>query len=373
MRIKGNEPNVRVWLAALAVLVLLAMGLLNLRNADQYSQDQYHYSQVVWVLVGAVMAIIVARVDIVIFERTAWIVYGAAVVGLAAVLAFAPEINNSKRWITVFGVNGQPSELAKLGVIVALARYFGRSKQTERHTLRTLWKPFLILGLPAFLILEEPDLGTTLSVMFVGVTVILFAGVRAKSLLLLAAWIAVAIPLAWHTNVILPYQKDRVALWLNPDQFKWDKKSREKLEKNMQPEQALWAIGSGRLYGKGSGGGARSRLKYLPEMQTDFILATFAEERGFVGCFTLVAVYYLLVIWALGVARDARDRFSALLAVGVGSLIAWQSFMNIGMVTGVLPVVGITLPLMSYGGSSLLSTMFGVGLLFNVAIHERRK
>jgi rod shape determining protein RodA len=141
----------------------------------------------------------------------------------------------------------------------------------------------------------------------------------------------------------------------------------------MQPEQALWAIGSGRLVGKGGGQGSRSRLKVLPEMQTDFVLATFAEERGFVGCFFLVALYYALVVWGLGVARDARDRFSALVATGVSFLLFWQTFMNVGMVTGVLPVVGITLPFMSYGGSSMLTSAFGIGMFFNVALHMRRR
>jgi len=373
VRIGGKERNVHVW-AALAGFVLLAgIGIVNLRNADLYSQDQYHYSQVIWILIGGVGAVIAAKIDFIVFERLSWVVYGGVVALLVAVDLFGIEVNNSTRWIDVFGITMQPSEPAKVGVILALASYFQRSKRTERYTLRSLWKPFLIIAVPSALVLVQPDLGTTLCIIFIGVSVILFAGVRTKSLLLLAGWIGLAVPIAWQTDIILPYQKDRVALWLNPDQFKWDENRKERLDKNMQPEQALWAIGSGRLLGKGGGQGSRSRLKVLPEMQTDFILATFAEERGFVGCFFLVGLYYALVVWGLGVARDARDRFSALVATGVSFAIFWQSFMNIGMVTGVLPVVGVTLPMMSYGGSSMLTSLFGVGLLFNVALHMRKR
>jgi rod shape determining protein RodA len=373
VRIRGKERNVQVWIALAGFVLLAGIGLVNLRNADLYSQDQYHYSQIIWILIGGVGAVIAAKIDFIIFERLAWVVYGGSLVLLLAVLLVGREVNNSTRWIELFGITMQPSEPAKLGVILALASYFQRSKRTERYTLRSLWKPFLIIAVPAALIIVEPDLGTTLSVVFVGASVILFAGVRTKSLLLLAGWIGLAVPIAWQTDIILPYQKDRVALWLNPDQFKWDENRKERLDKNMQPEQALWAIGSGRLVGKGGGQGSRSRLKVLPEMQTDFVLATFAEERGFVGCFFLVALYYALVVWGLGVARDARDRFSALVATGVSFLLFWQTFMNVGMVTGVLPVVGITLPFMSYGGSSMLTSAFGIGMLFNVALHMRRR
>lgn len=373
MRLKSKERNWRFWFPLLTIALLVGIGLLNLRNADSYSNDSYHYSQIVWVLVGGVMAILVAKIDLVLFERIAWVGYVIAIVLLLLVLLFAKEVNNSRRWLYIFGLSIQPSEPAKLAVILTLARFFQQSRQVERYTLRTLWKPFLILAAPAALILLEPDLGTTLATLMIGFSIILFAGVRLRSLLLLLGYAMLLVPLAWHFEVIRPYQKDRVALWLNPDAFKWDEKRREIMDKNLQPEQALWAIGSGRLAGKGGRQGSRSRLKYLPEMQTDFILATYAEERGFVGCFLLIALFYLVVLWALRLARDARDRFSALVAVGCAALIFWQMFMNVGMVTGLLPVVGITLPFLSYGGSALLTAFFAVGLLFNIQLHMTRR
>ncbi len=345
---------------------------MNLRNADLYSQDEFHYAQVIWLLIGAIVAVLVAKLDFIVFERLAWGVYVLSVIGLIAVLFFAKEINHSRRWISLFGLNIQPSELAKLGVILLLSRYFHRSRQTERYGLKTLWKPAGIIALPAALVLVEPDLGSSIALVLIGMSIVFFAGVRLKSVLILAGLIAMAIPLAWQTDVILPYQKDRVALWLNPEQFQWDKESRKRLDKNLQPQQALWAVGSGRLFGRG-GEGTRRRLHSLPEMQTDFVIAPFSVDNGFAGCFLLVILYYLLSVWGLSVARDARDRFSALVSVGAVSLVFWQRFMNIGMVTGVLPVVGITLPMMSYGGSALVTTFFSWGLLFNAALHMRRR
>ena len=370
---KPRERNLQTWLALAGFVVLAGVGLLNLRNADLYSEDEFHSAQVIWLLVGSIVAVIAAKIDFIVFERSAWVIWGLAVFLLVVVLFFGTEANHSRRWLRVAGLTMQPAELAKIGVILALARYFHRSRQSERHTLRTLWKPFLTIAAPAGLIIVEPDLGTTLSLILVGTTVIFFAGVRLKSVLLLLAYIGIAIPLAWQTDIILPYQKDRVALWLSPEQFKWDEKQKERLGKNMQPEQAVWAVGSGRLLGKGGGQGSRSRLRSLPEMHTDFVIATFAEERGFVGCFLLLLLYWGLCVWGVGVARDARNRFAALVAVGVSSLVFWQMFMNVGMVSGVLPVVGITLPLMSYGGSALVTTLLAIGILFNIAFNARRR
>ncbi len=373
MLLKGTDYRLRNILALFGFIMLALVSLINLRNADLYSAKQFHYAQIVWYLIGGVMAVLTAKLDIAIFERLAWPIYILSIVLLVAVLLVGVEVNNSQRWLMVFGLRGQPSELTKLGLILVLARFFQRSQQAERYTLRTLWQPVLVIVVPASLIIIQPDLGTTLALVFVGISMILFAGVKMRSILALVAIIGVAIPFAWQTDLILPYQKDRVALWLNPDQFKWDENRKQRIDKSMQPEQALWAVGAGRLTGKGGGQGSKSRLRSLPEMQTDFVVAAYAEERGFIGCFGLIALFYLLVAWGAGVARDARDRFSALVAIGVSALIFWQMFMNVGMAVGVLPVVGITLPFMSYGGTALITTLVGVGLLFNIALHMQRR
>ena len=373
MGILGKDTNYQNALALLGFILLAGVSLINLRNADMYSAAQFHYAQIIWYLFGGVLAVLVSRLDIILFERLAWVIYGLAILLLIAVVVAGTEVNNSKRWLELFGFRGQPSELTKIATVLVIARFFHRSRQVERYTLKTLWQPFLMAVVPALLIITQPDLGTTLSLVFVAVSMIFYAGVRLRSVLVLLAIAGVGIPLAWQTNIILPYQKDRVALWLNPEQFKWDENTKRRIDKSMQPEQALWAVGAGQLTGKGGGGGSRTRLRSLPEMQTDFVIAAYAEERGFVGCFGLIALFYLLVVWGMGVARDARDRFSALVAVGVSALIFWQMFMNIGMAIGLLPVVGITLPFLSYGGTALITSLVGVGLLFNVAMNQRRR
>ncbi|MBM4371456.1 MAG: rod shape-determining protein RodA [Deltaproteobacteria bacterium] len=360
-------------LAVIPVLVILmVLSLLNMRNADYYSGDLFHQRQVIWYLLAIIVAVVTAVLDFRLFERLAWPLYIAITLLLLVTLIWGKEVNNARRWIEVFGLTVQPSEYLKLSLILLLARELRERHRAEYHTLKSLWKILLYALGPSLLVLVEPDLGTTLLILGVALSMILYEGMRLGSLLWLVGLVALVFPVAWHFNLIQDYQKDRFRLWINPEQFKWDPEAKKILDKNMQPEQAVWAIGAGGFLGKGAHMGSKARLKYLPEMQTDFIITTYAEERGFVGCMFLLALYLAMLLWGLHVARHARDRFGVLVAVGVTSYLAWQAFMNIGMVTGLLPVVGITLPLLSYGGSSLLSVMAGLGLLFNIAWFKGR-
>lgn len=370
-RIRERKFN---WnLAVIPVILLLCViSLINLRNADFYSGDIYHQKQVIWYLLSIIVAVVVAALDLKIFERLAWPGYVLTVIFLVVCLVAGKEVNNARRWVVLFGFTFQPSEYLKLAIILLLAKVLRENHKPEYHTLRSLWKIFLIIIGPCLLVLAEPDLGTTLLVGFTSFTIILYEGVKLRSLAILAGVFLLVFPLAWKFDYIREYQKNRIRLWLNPEQFKWDPKAKALLDKTLQPEQALWAIGAGGFLGKGSFQGSKTRLKYLPEMQTDFILATYAEEHGFLGCMLLGILYTILFLWGAYVARTARDRFGVLVAVGVTAYLAWQSAMNIGMVTGMLPVVGITLPFMSYGGSSVLSVMIGVGLLMNIGLYRGR-
>jgi rod shape determining protein RodA len=360
-------------LAVIPVLLLLCViALINLRNADYYSGDIYHQKQVIWYLLAIIVGAVVAALDLKIFERLAWPAYVVVLIALAVTLAFGKDVNNARRWLEIGGFTVQPSEYLKLAMILVTAKVLREMHRGEYHTLRTLWKPFLLLMGPCLLVLAQPDLGTALLVMFIVVSMILYEGVKLRSIALLIGLALLVYPLAWKFDLIREYQKDRVRLWLDPDQFKWDSEAKKLLDKTLQPEQALWAIGAGGFLGKGSFQGSKTRLKYLPEMQTDFILATYAEEHGFLGCALLTILYMLLSLWGAHVARTARDRFGVLVAVGVTAYIFWQAFINIGMVTGMLPVVGVTLPFLSYGGSSLLSVMTGVGLMMNIGLNRGR-
>ena len=360
-------------IAVIPVIVLLiVISLINMRNADFYTGDLFHQRQVIWYLLAIIVAVVIAVLDFRLFERLAWPIYFTVLILLVVTLIWGKEVNNARRWLVIFGLTVQPSEYLKLAIILLLARELRERHRSEYHTLRSLWKVFLYVLGPSLLVLIEPDLGTTLLCLGVAFTVILYEGLRLSSLLWMVALVALVFPVAWQFDLIQDYQKNRFRLWLNPEQFKWDPEAKKILDKNMQPEQAVWAIGAGGFLGKGAHMGSRSRLKYLPEMQTDFIVTTYAEERGFVGCMFLLSLFLALLLWALYVAHHARDRFGVLVAVGVTAYLAWQTFMNVGMVSGLLPVVGITLPFLSYGGSSLLSVMAGIGLLFNIALFKGR-
>lgn len=356
------------WLWLLLLLGLSALGLVNLASSDYYSGDQFHKSQVIWMLLGTIVAFLIAAVDLRVLERLAYLVYFAVMALLLATRLFGREVNNSQRWIEIGNMVIQPSEFMKIGMILALARWIQRNKKPGKFTLRELVVPTIMIGVPSALVLLQPDLGTTLMIVIVAACMLLFEGIRLRSLLSVLAVVMLVLPLAWQFDVIHDYQKDRVRLWLNEDQFKLDPEGKKVLDKKLQPEQALWAVGSGKVVGKGIKGGARSRLKYLPEMHNDFIIATFAEEHGFVGCAGLTLVFFAFAVWMFRVARAARERFGAMLAAGVATMIVSGAFVNIGMVIGLLPVVGVTLPLLSYGGSSVLTTFIGIGMVLNVSV-----
>lgn len=366
--VRGIRVN---FIGVVAVIALTAVGLVNLASVDYYSGDSFHRAQLVWMLLGYVVAIIVFFVDIRVFYNLAYVGYGVLLALLIATRLFGLEVNNSTRWLVIGGMQLQPSEFMKMGLILALARLVHQTKGNEPYTLKTLAKPFVLTAPPAALVLIQPDLGTSLIILFVAVSVLLVEGVRLRTVLFIGGVALLVVPISWEYDLIHRYQKDRVTLWLNAENLDPSNPEEKRiLDKNLQSEQALWAIGSGRMLGKGLRGGGKSRLRYLPEMHNDFVIATFAEEHGFAGCFALSALYFAVLIWALRVAKDAKERFGSLVAAGVAAMIFWQYFVNIGMVTGLLPVVGLTLPLLSYGGSSILTTFVGIGLLLNISVSK---
>ena len=265
----------------------------------------------------------------------------------------------------------QPSEFAKLAVILVLARYFhDRLPPKGGYRIWELLVPFVLILVPAALVLKQPDLGTALIIAAVGFTICVFArirpitlgvlGVMALSPLVLIGLIVTAPPGASlaETHLLKKYQRQRVETFLNPEG--------DALGAGYHANQSMIAVGSGQLTGKGFGQGTQTQLSFLPEQHTDFIFSVWAEEHGFLMCSLLILLYLGLVLWTLSVAARARERFGTFCAVGVGALFAWHVFINIGMVSGLLPVVGVTLPLLSYGGSSLLTVLLGVGLVLNI-------
>ncbi|MBU1741482.1 MAG: rod shape-determining protein RodA, partial [Proteobacteria bacterium] len=253
-----------------------------------------------------------------------------------------------------------PSEVAKMALIILLARYFNRRESSSGYSIFNLFWPLLCTLAVAGLILREPDLGTTVLVLFIAGSMILYARVRLISLLVLAGSALAAIPVVW--TLLKGYQKQRILAFLDP--------SRDPLGSSYHLIQSKIAVGSGQVWGKGFMAGTQSQLHFIPEKHTDFAFSVFAEEWGFAGVCFLFGLLFLIVILGLNVARRTHERFGQFLVVGVVAYFFWQVVINIGMVTGLLPVVGIPLPLISYGGSSLVTTMFGIGLILNVAMRK---
>jgi len=357
-RLAANAP----WSVALLVLGIAALGVWNLASASRSAHAPVWIAQLWWMGAGVVVASAVVMLDDRTFHRLAWVFYLAVLLLLVLVLVKGRWVMGARRWLTFGPVNFQPSELAKLAVALALARWFHEdaSRRTGPYGLLRLGIPIGIAALPALLILKQPDLGTALVVLAVGATVILFAGVRWKALATLGVGLLVAAVLVWPH--LKPYQRKRVETFLNPEG--------DALGAGYHATQSIIAVGSGQGTGKGWGQGTQSLLSFLPEQHTDFIFSVWAEEHGFLGCLLLLALYLALVLAALGIAGNARDRFGHLLAAGITGMLFWQTAVNVAMVIGLLPVVGVTLPLMSYGGSSVLTVFFGLGLLANVAVRR---
>jgi rod shape determining protein RodA len=351
------------WTLLIIVTALGCLGIFNLYSAAGATDGfTLHTRQAVWFVSGLALVAMVAVVDYRVIERWAYILYGGAVLLLIAVLVVGTELNGSKRWLNFGFFMMQPSELLKVAVIVITARFFHESDRSEPYGLLQLARPAATVGLGVFFVLIQPDLGTSLVILAIFGTMMLFEGVRWQSIMAIALVGLFSMPLVW-TMGMKEYQKDRVISFLNLDDDEYGK--------SWQVRQSMIAFGSGRVWGKGHVEGTQIQKGFVPEHENDFVAANWAEEHGFAGMLLMLGLYTALLLWALRISASARDRFGAHIGVGVAALIFWHVIVNLGMVTGMLPVVGLTLPLLSYGGSSLLTVMLAVGLLLNVSMRRK--
>lgn len=343
-------------------LLIVFLGLLNLYSATlDLPVARYFRSQFIWTSLGLFLILILVFIDYRILERLAYPIYVLTLLLLVVVLFMGKSAQGAQRWIPLGPVTLQPSELAKIAMAICLAKYFHSQRRQEPMGFAALFKPFLLTVLPFVLILKQPDLGTSLIVLSVSASMILFMGVRRSVIITLVLGFLASAPLAWKF-VLRPYQKDRVISFLNPEKFP--------LSKGYQVIQSKVAIGSGQLVGKGYLKGSQSKLQFLPKQHTDFVFSNFAEEFGFVGSMIILALYASLAILGLNVALNAKEAFGMMLAFGLTMLIACQAVINLGMETGALPVVGMTLPLFSYGGTSLLVSFVAIGILLNISMRR---
>lgn len=316
--------------------------------------------QLIWYGVGFVAMVVCFLFDYKQIERLATFIYLMSVSSLVAVLFFGKIVGGSKRWLPMGPFSLQPSEMAKIAVIIVLARYFAKIINTEGLNLRDLVGPVLLTVLPFGLIVRQPDLGTAMVIALIAGAMTLFVKIERRTLTWLIATFTLMVPLVWF--FLRGYQKQRILTFLNPD--------RDPLGAGYHIIQSKIAIGSGMLTGKGFLKGTQNALSFLPEQHTDFIFSVLAEEWGLVGSLTVIVLFLIIITWGLNIAGRCRDPFGTILSVGVTSMIAWQVLINIGMVMGLMPVVGVTLPFISYGGSSIITMMMGVGLLMNVSMRR---
>jgi rod shape determining protein RodA len=352
------------WALFLVTAGLAVIGVVNLYSATSVvraSLSDLYVQQVYWLVAGGILGALAAAIDYRHIERYGYAIYGFGVVLLLLVFILGKDIRGSSRWIQIGSFSLQPSEFMKLFLIVALAKYLHNDPKTEGRKLRDLLVPAAVAALPVMLVLRQPDLGTALILLLIFASIAAMMRVQWRSLAWLFGVIGVSGPLVW-SYLLKPYQKQRIVSFLSPEE--------NILGANWHAHHARVAIGSGRLLGEGFMRGTQNQFLFLPDQYTDFPFPVFAEDWGFVGCLVLVGLYAFLVLWGIRIAQSSRDRFGAVLAMGVSALLFWHVFFNLGMVTGMLPVVGVTLPLFSYGGSSVMTVMIGLGLLMNVSVRR---
>lgn len=354
------------WSIVFLFFAISCLGLLSLYSA-LYTQIQMNptrnlfIKQVIWFASGCLVFLATLLVDYQKLKKLAPWMYAATLLALAVVLVVGEGIKGSRRWLNIAGFNLQPSEFMKLVLVLQLARMFSSQDVEPYPPIKQLIPAVLVSLVPAVLIVVEPDLGTTVCLLAVAFTMIFVLGIRWKYLILIAIVGVLSIYPLWHYG-LKEYQKERVRTVLAPE--------RDPMGSGYHTIQSKVAVGSGMMWGKGFLNGTQNKLRFLPEKHTDFIFSVWAEEWGFWGCTVMIALFFLFVCASLRVARVAKDRFGMLVVVGLTALIMWQALINIGMVIGLLPVVGITLPFVSYGGSSLLTLCAAVGLIENVSMRR---
>jgi rod shape determining protein RodA len=346
------------WTLTLSALGVMALGLVNLWSAVHERRAHLFTQQISWLALGAVVFLAVATFDYRTISRWAYLFYAVGVGLLVAVLVVGQVVGGGRRWFDLGPFHVQPSEMMQVLTIVALGKYLNDSPALEGRTWRHLAMPVVIVAAPALLIAKQPDFGTAFLLLAIFITIMLTARLRLKTLATILGLCAVAaFPIYQH--LFHDYQRKRFEAFFNPTS-----------EGAYQTRQALNAIGSGRFFGKGFMHGTQIRLRHFPALWTDFPFAVWAEEWGFIGGLAVLLAYGVLILWIIKIASEARDRFGATVCVGVAALLFWHVAINVGMVSGILPVVGVTLPLVSYGGSSILTIMVALGLVMNVSVRR---
>ncbi|MDR3500480.1 MAG: rod shape-determining protein RodA [Parvibaculum sp.] len=348
------------WGFLLLLGVISSIGFAMLYSVADGSFSPWAMKQIVRFGIGSAIMIGVALIDLRVWMRVAYPLYAVALVLVAAVDIVGFKGMGAQRWLNLGIIQIQPSEIMKITILLALARYFHGLALDEVSRLRNLIVPALLIVVPVGLVVKQPDLGTAILLTVAGGVIFFAAGLAWRYFIIAGLAVLGAIPVIWER--LHDYQRNRVFTFLDPE--------RDPLGAGYHILQSKIALGSGGLFGKGFMAGTQAHLNFLPEKQTDFIFTMLGEELGFVGGIVLLSLYFAALMFSLNVAIQCRNQFGRLLALGVSVTLFFYVFINTAMVMGLLPVVGVPLPLVSYGGTAMLSLMFAFGLLMSCYIHR---
>ena len=351
------------WVLLGTVLLLCTISVLEIYSATLHTKyTGFHTKQIYWIGGGLVAMFIFSRIDYhKLIDFVSW-AYGFCVVSLVVVLVVGQKVLGARRWIRLGPMHFQPSEWVKLVLIIAVARYFanlgGRSLMWK-----DIFKAFALVGVPMLLVLKQPDLGTTLTYTPILIAGLLLGGINLRQTLILGTCGIALVAGVWSSGKLLkPYQKARLTSFINPDN--------DPRGAGYQTKQALIAVGSGGVWGEGAAKGSQTQGAFLPIPLADFIFAAFCEEHGFVGAVFVLLLYFFILMRLIQNAQTAADLSGSLIIMGVVAVLTFQIAVNVGMVIGFMPVTGIPLPLMSYGGSSVLFTFLALGTVMNVRMRR---
>ena len=343
------------------VTIIGSISVLSIYSTESGNFSFYTKNHLTRFLVFFSMFLVLSFVRVSVWYRQAYIFYILGILLLLLVIFFGISASGSKRWINFFIMNLQPSELMKIAIIVCFARYYHRIQSSDIQSYKYLLQPIILLLIPCYLVITQPDLGTAILIAGSGLAIIWLAGLNLKYFIYSGLILLVSLPFV--ISILKPYQKSRILTFFNPD--------RDPLGAGYQIIQSKIAIGSGGLLGKGFLQGTQSYLEFLPEKHTDFIFTLFSEEFGFVGSMVLILLYALLIYRIIRIGFSSRSFFAKLYCFGFASALFLYIFVNIAMVVGLLPIVGAPLPIMSYGGSSMLSIMLGLSIVMSCKIYSR--
>ncbi|MCW2277133.1 rod shape-determining protein RodA [Heliophilum fasciatum] len=366
-RIKNIDVTLLV-----SVFLLLTFSLIILSSASSNVGREpldFVRKQATWMLIGITLAGSFLFVQYQTMARFSWYIYAANLLLLMTVFFIGINVNGAVRWVNIGAFQFQPSEFSKLIMIVTFADFLAR-RQGQLNTLKELLPCFAYVAVPMLLILKQPDLGTSLVLIAIMIGMMYAAGANKRILtsLITGGLVVIVFSLYAHFQWGLPlplqeYQINRLIIFINPDL--------DPVRTGYHIRQSLIAIGSGGLFGKGLFNGTQAQLNFLPEHHTDFIFSVVGEELGFAGVFGLLLLFFILIVRGLRIARDARDIYGSLLVIGILSMFLFHIMINVGMTIGIMPVTGIPLPFVSYGGSAMITNMACIGILLNVNLRRR--